>query len=262
MDLQPAAGAVVIDKTQLLELVHEMTDPRPGGAHHLRQVFLIDSGKDALGAAFLAIMRQQQEDPGQTLLAGVEKLVDEILFISEAAGKQMRDEQVRDVLLFVEHARHQHLLNLDQRAIGNRGRRGDAQRLTGKASLAEEVTIPQEGDDRFLTLLGGHRVLHLASPDVEYRIRRVSLAVDGPVRAVFKHGFPARDSRQEGFPIDELSFLLCRSNHWLAFITRHNNLPLLVEDITVRGVFQNSIPANDFSEGGFTNRQAGFWGAP
>ena len=85
MDLQPAAGAVVIDKAQLLELVHEMTHPRPGGAHHLRQVFLIDSGKDTLGATFLAKMSQQQETPGQTLLAGVEKLVDEILFISEAA---------------------------------------------------------------------------------------------------------------------------------------------------------------------------------
>jgi hypothetical protein len=85
MDLQPAHGALVIDKTQLLELVHEMTDPRPGGAHHLRQVFLIDSGKDTLGPTFLAKMREQQENPGQTLLAGVEKLVDEILFISEAA---------------------------------------------------------------------------------------------------------------------------------------------------------------------------------
>ncbi len=85
MDRQSAVGAVVIDKTQLPELVHEMADPRPGGAHHLRQVFLIDSGKDTLGAAFLAEMSQQQEDPRQTLLAGVEKLVDEILFISEAA---------------------------------------------------------------------------------------------------------------------------------------------------------------------------------
>ena len=85
MDRQPAIGAVVIDKTQLLELVHEMTDPRPGGAHHLRQVFLIDSGKYTLRAAFLAKMCQQQETPGQTLLAGVEKLVDEIFFISEIA---------------------------------------------------------------------------------------------------------------------------------------------------------------------------------
>jgi hypothetical protein len=48
-------------------------------------VFLIDSGKNTLGAPFLAKMSQQQETPGQTLLAGIEKLVDEILFISQAA---------------------------------------------------------------------------------------------------------------------------------------------------------------------------------
>ena len=43
MDRQRAA-AIVIDKAELPELVHEMTDPRPGGAHHLCQLFLIDSG--------------------------------------------------------------------------------------------------------------------------------------------------------------------------------------------------------------------------
>ena len=94
MDCQPAAGAVVIDKPQFSELVHEMTDPRPGSAHHLRQVFLIDSGEDTLGAAFLAKIRQQQETPGQTLLAGVEELVDEILFNSNHARKQIRDEEL------------------------------------------------------------------------------------------------------------------------------------------------------------------------
>ncbi len=57
MDRQPAA--VVIDKAKLLELIHEMTDPRPGCADHLRQVFLIDSGKDGLGSTFLAKMSQQ-----------------------------------------------------------------------------------------------------------------------------------------------------------------------------------------------------------
>jgi hypothetical protein len=85
MDRQPAHGAVVFDKAKLPELVHEMTDPRPGGAHHLRQVFLIDSGKDRFGSTFLAKMSQQQENPGQALLAGVEKLVDQILFISDVA---------------------------------------------------------------------------------------------------------------------------------------------------------------------------------
>ena len=85
MDHQPAAGAAVIDKAQLPELVQGMTDPRPGGAHHLRQVFLIDSGNDNFGSTFLAKMSQQQENPCQALLAGVEKLVDEILFISDVA---------------------------------------------------------------------------------------------------------------------------------------------------------------------------------
>jgi len=51
MDRQPA---VVLDKAKLPELVHEVTDPRPRGADHLRQVFLIDSGKHRFSFSFLA----------------------------------------------------------------------------------------------------------------------------------------------------------------------------------------------------------------
>ena len=53
------AVARVIDKAQRPELVHEVTDPGTGGANHLRQVFLIDSGMDCFSSAFLAKMRQQ-----------------------------------------------------------------------------------------------------------------------------------------------------------------------------------------------------------
>ena len=45
------AVARIIDKAQCAELVHEMTDPPPGGADHLGQVFLIDSGMDGFGSA-------------------------------------------------------------------------------------------------------------------------------------------------------------------------------------------------------------------
>ena len=86
------AVARVIDKIHRPELVHEMTDPRPGGTHHLGQVFLIDSGMDRFGSTFLAKMRQQQENPRQALLAGIEKLVDEILFKSSVACKQIGNE--------------------------------------------------------------------------------------------------------------------------------------------------------------------------
>src|ERR1017187_3238088 len=48
------AVARIIDEAQRPELVHEMTGPRPGGADHLGQLFLIDSGMDGFYSAFLA----------------------------------------------------------------------------------------------------------------------------------------------------------------------------------------------------------------
>src|SRR5882757_9113971 len=53
--------SVVADETQLAELVHEKTDPRAGGADHLRQCFLADIRLDQLRAARLAEIRQQQQ---------------------------------------------------------------------------------------------------------------------------------------------------------------------------------------------------------
>jgi hypothetical protein len=41
MDGQSAV--VIVDKAMISELVHEMTDPRPGCADHLCQHILIDS---------------------------------------------------------------------------------------------------------------------------------------------------------------------------------------------------------------------------
>ena len=57
-------------------------------------------------------MGQQQENPSQALLGRVEKLVDEIRFVSDAAGKQMSDEHFREFQLFVEHSCHDRLLDL------------------------------------------------------------------------------------------------------------------------------------------------------
>jgi hypothetical protein len=115
-DRQPCFTAV-IDEAELPELIHEKIDPRPGCANHLRQVFLTDPVNDRFGNALLAKMGQQQENPSQTLLAGVENLVDEIRFVSDDAGKQMSDKYFRESLLFVEHSCHHRLLNLGKSAI-------------------------------------------------------------------------------------------------------------------------------------------------
>ena len=65
-------AAIVVDQTQLPELVHEKTDARPGGPDHLSQRLLADFRDDRLGFAFLAEIRQQQEQPRQALLARIE----------------------------------------------------------------------------------------------------------------------------------------------------------------------------------------------
>jgi hypothetical protein len=54
-----SAAVVVIDKTEPPELIHEVTDPRPGCADHLCQVILADSGKHRFRSAFLAEMGEQ-----------------------------------------------------------------------------------------------------------------------------------------------------------------------------------------------------------
>ena len=120
----------------------------------------------------------------------------------------MHDEQFREAVLFVQRARRQRLLNPVQRAIGHGGSRGDAQRLTSQASLTEELTVAQNGNDRFLAFMGWYRELYLASSQVKDGIRRFSLPEYGAVRAAFCNGFPAGDSSQEGFPLDRLSLLL------------------------------------------------------
>jgi len=83
MDGQSAV--IIVDKAMLPEPVHEVTDAGPGRANHLCKSILIDSGDYSFSLAFLAKMRKQQENPSQTLFAGVEKLVYEVRFISDVA---------------------------------------------------------------------------------------------------------------------------------------------------------------------------------
>src|SRR5436309_7492891 len=189
-----------------------MTDPRPGCADHLCQAILTDSGKHRFGSALLAKMSEQQEDPSQTFFTRVEKLVHEIRFVSDVTREQMRDEQFRDLVPLVKHAQHQQLLDPEEIAICDRCGRCHAQRLACQASLAEELTGVQCGDDRFLALLGYNGELHLALSKIEYAIRGLSLSEDAALRAVFRNGLPAGDSSERGFPIDRQAFLAWHDN--------------------------------------------------
>src|SRR5271165_4228467 len=91
MDLQPA---VVMDKSQFPEPVHKETDPRAGCADHFREHLLTELGNYSFGCAILAKMSEQQKDPGQSLFAGIEKLIHQIFFVTDVPRQQIGDEDV------------------------------------------------------------------------------------------------------------------------------------------------------------------------
>ena len=79
MDLK---SAIVMDESQFPEFIHEKINTRPRCANHFRQHLLGYSEKHLLRWGFLAIASEQQKGPSQPFLAGVKKLIDQILLDS------------------------------------------------------------------------------------------------------------------------------------------------------------------------------------
>ena len=103
MDLD---AAVVFDEAELAKAIHEEADAGPGGADHLCQSFLCDPRNQALQLTWLTKFGHQQENPRQSLFAGVEKLIDKIGLGSHAPGQQEFQEHFGERVLLVHHADH------------------------------------------------------------------------------------------------------------------------------------------------------------
>jgi hypothetical protein len=72
-------AAIVLNEAQFLEFVHEKIDSGARGTDHFRQHLLRYFGKLFLRLVFPAILSEKQKSAGQPFLAGVKKLVDQIL---------------------------------------------------------------------------------------------------------------------------------------------------------------------------------------
>src|SRR5690349_7599471 len=92
MDFQ---AAIVFDETQLPELIHEKIDPGAGGPHHFRQRLLADLGNHTLGRSFFPETGEQEKNPSQSFLAGIEKLIHQVLFVADVSRQQIPYEQIR-----------------------------------------------------------------------------------------------------------------------------------------------------------------------
>jgi len=78
----------------------------------------------------------------------------------------------------VEHPDHCFFFKSKEGAVRYRGRRGHAKRLSRETSFTEEISTPQDCDDRFLPAIGEDRQLHLAILNVKDRVGGTALRED------------------------------------------------------------------------------------
>jgi hypothetical protein len=91
VNVQVISG-VIINKAELAEPIHEEADARPGCAHHLRQSLLAQPRNRHFGHPFLAEVRHQEKDSSQALLAGIEKLINQVILIPDVPLQEVFDE--------------------------------------------------------------------------------------------------------------------------------------------------------------------------
>ena len=141
-------AAVVLDETQLPELVHEEIYAGSGSADHFREHFLRDFGKNPLEFVFLAIAREKQQRTRQTLFAGIEELIDQVLLDSDIPREHECDKAVGKLMFGVKDTNHLGFFDYERGGWRNGGRRTNPNRLTSEASFANEIPRPQDGHDR------------------------------------------------------------------------------------------------------------------
>jgi hypothetical protein len=87
-------ATVVVNEAQFAKLVHKETHPGPRGPDHFGQGFLADPGHDVLMLPVFAEAGQQQQNPRQPFLTGIEKLINQVLFDPNITGQQVRHEKL------------------------------------------------------------------------------------------------------------------------------------------------------------------------
>ena len=80
-------------------------------ADHVRERLLADFGDHRLALSVLAEVRQQQQSTRQSLLAGIEQLIDQVFLHSHRASQKIRREFFGKFWLVEEHPHHGGLIH-------------------------------------------------------------------------------------------------------------------------------------------------------
>jgi hypothetical protein len=121
-------------------------------------------------------MSQQEQHPGQSFFTGIEKLVNQIFFVSDVPCQQICYEHVGKGVFPVKHFHHRPLVDSHHGAIGHGGCGAQAQWLPCQATLPEEIALLQNADCGFLPDLRHNGEFYLSLLYIKNSIRRVALS--------------------------------------------------------------------------------------
>jgi hypothetical protein len=88
-------------------------------------------------------MSQQEKNASESFLAGIEELVNQILFVPDIPCQQICHEHIGERRFAVNHIHHGFLIASHHRASGHRGCGAHAAGLSCEATLPEEITLVQ-----------------------------------------------------------------------------------------------------------------------
>ena len=114
----------------------------------------------------------------KTLLAGIEELVNQIVFNPAVARKQIGNEKLGEFRLCANGREHGALRDGSDQAVFHRVAGDGPQLHPFKTPFAEELPFAENPDDGFLAVLGQNRDLDLALLDEEDRVGGLTLAED------------------------------------------------------------------------------------
>src|ERR1700678_1694450 len=175
-------AAVVFDEAEFAKAIHEEADPRAGGPDHLCQGFLGDLRDQAFRFARHAELRHQEENPGQPLFAGVEKLVHQVSLRAHAAGKEKLEEKIGASMLFVHHADHLRPLYFEgSTGDASRSCRQAASQGSGNRLFSYKVAYGEQGNGGFLTCCRNDRQLSSPLEQIKNGVGLASLGKEGLV---------------------------------------------------------------------------------
>src|ERR1700687_4391777 len=156
-------------------------------------------------------MSQQEKNTSQPFLTGIEKLVNQILLISDVPFQQICREHIGKGVFAVKHFPHGLLLDLHHRAIGHCGCGEQTESLPCKATFPEEISLVQDAYRGFLPALRHNGESYVSFLYIKNSVRRIALNKDRLLLGKSSDLSTAVDGRKECLRIEFAEFL--RRNH-------------------------------------------------